>query len=207
MRKLLLFIPLAALFFGGCSKKSQIEKNMTANSIHTKFYKAINKNYLDNADNLFLNLEAEHPGSIYIKTDLLILYIAHLNAGEYELAKFYLDQYEKRFAGINEIPWCEYQKIRVDFLAYQNAYTNQGKILKIINECKNYKVKFPNSNFIYEVNTIYVKALLTNMYLNDKIYRLYKKEGKIKAAKKYKTEIPENSKPPYIPWYKKIFYW
>ena len=206
MRKLFIFIILA-IIFTGCSKKFSVEKNTTANDIHSKLYKAVNRGYLDLADELFLNLQAEHPGSIYIKTDLLILYIAHLNAEEYELAKFYLDQYEKRFAGIDEIPWCEYQKIKIDFLSYKNAYTNQGKILKIIDECKIYKVKFPDSKYIYEVNTIYIKSLLTNIYLNDKIYRLYKKLGKIKAAQKYKTKIPKNSNPPHVPWYKKIFYW
>ncbi len=204
MYKILFLIPL---FFFGCSNKNKIQKNQTAIAIHSQIQKAVQNNNLDNADNLLLNLEAKYPGSIFIKTDLLILYLAHLNYGDYELAKFYLTQYEKRFAGIAEIPWCEYQKIKIDFLSYQNAYTNQGKILDIINECKNYKLTYPNSKYIYEVNTIYVKALLTKRYLDDKIYKLYKKESKIKAALKYKTEIPKNSKPPYVPWYKKIFYW
>jgi outer membrane protein assembly factor BamD len=48
---------------------------------------------------------------------------------------------------------------------------------------------------------------LTNLYLDDKISKLYKKEHKIKAAKEYKKEIPKNSNPPKVPWYKKIFYW
>jgi outer membrane protein assembly factor BamD len=205
MRKLLFFIPF--LLFFGCSNKNKIQKNLKAISIHSQIHTAIKNNNLDTADNLLLNLEAQHPGSIYIKTDLLILYLAHLNYGDYTLAKFYLNQYEKRFAGIAEIPWCEYQKIKIDFLSYQNAYTNQGKILDIINECKNYKLTYLNSNYIYEVNTIYVKALLTKKYLDDKIYRLYKKEGKTKAALKYKTKIPKNSVAPYVPWYKKIFYW
>jgi len=205
MYKLIPFLLFFLLL--GCSSKNKIEKNLTANALHSKIYKAVNKNYLDNADDLFLALEAQHPGSIYIKTDLLILYLAHLNQEEYELAKFYLNQYEKRYAGIEEIPWCEYQKIKIDFLSYQNAYTNQGKILDLIKKCEEYKLKYPHSNFIYEVNTIYLKALLTNKYLNDKIYRLYKKEGKLKAAEKYKTDIPKDSKPPLVPWYKKIFYW
>jgi len=205
MRKTLLILSFGLLFLG-CTSKNKTEKNLTANAIHSKIYKAINTNYLDEADNLFLTLEAEHPGSIYIKTDLMSLYLAHLKYEDYELAKFYLDQYEKRFASLEEIPWCEYQKIKIDFLSYQNAYTNQGKVLKIINKCKEYKIKYPNSRYLYEVNTIYLKALLTNKYLDDKIYKLYKNEGK-KAALEYKTNIPKNSKPPKVPWYKKIFYW
>jgi outer membrane protein assembly factor BamD len=208
MRKILIAIPAAIFLLAGCASKSQVNTdNLTANQIHSEIYHAINTGYIDKADNLFLNMEAQYPGSIYIKSDLLMLYLAHLKNEEYILAKYYLNQYETRFASASEIPWCEYEKIRIDFISYKNAYTNQGKILKIIKECKNYQAKFPNSPFLYEVNTIYVKALLTNLYLDDKISKLYKKEDKPKASKLYKVKIPANSKPPVVPWYKKIFYW
>ena len=204
MRKLLLIIPL---FFLACSPKPKPNEYKNELKIHQQLKKDIKNTFLDNADNDLMNLEAEFPSSPYIKSDLLILYLAHLKNEDYILAKFYLNQYEKRFASSKEIPWCEYQKIKIDFLSYQNAYTNQKQILNLINECKNYKINFPNSIFLPEVNTIYMKVLLTNKYLNDKIYKLYKKLGKEKAAKLYKTKIPKNSRPPKIPWYKKLFYW
>jgi outer membrane protein assembly factor BamD len=206
MRKIILSLLIGA-FFIGCSTKNQTQKNLKAITLHTILIKAIRENNLDKADDTFLSLEAEHPASIYIKDDLLALYLAHLKYGDYKLAKFYINQYEKRFASKNEIMWCEYQKIKADFFSYQNAYTNQKKLLDLIKECKNYKLSFPNSNYLPEVNTIYIKALLTNLYLDDKISRLYKKEHKLKAAKEYNVTIPKNSKPPKVPWYKKIFYW
>jgi len=204
MRKLLLIIPL---FFLACSHKPKPNEFKKELKIHQQLKKDIKDTFLDNADNDLMNLEAEFPSSPYIKSDLLILYLAHLKNEDYILAKFYLNQYEKRFASSKEIPWCEYQKIKIDFLAYHNAYTNQKQILDLIDKCKKYKLTFPNSIFLPEVNTIYMKALLTNKYLNAKIYKLYKKLGKEKAAKLYKTKIPKNSKPPKIPWYKKLFYW
>ena len=203
MYKILFLIPL---FFLACSHKPS-KNSHNELKIHQQLKKDIQNYYLDNADDDLMNLEAEFPSSPYIKSDLLILYLAHLKNEDYILAKFYLNQYEKRFASIKEIPWCEYQKIKIDFLSYKNAYTNQKQILDLINECKNYKLNYPNSIFLPEVNTIYMKALLTNKYLDDKIYKLYKKLGKIKAAQKYKTKIPKNSHPPYVPWYKKLFYW
>ncbi len=206
MRKIILLLPLL-LFLGCSSKNAQLQKNLKAITIHSQLSKAVQNNMLDKADNLFMTLEAEHPSSMYIKTDLLILYFAHLNYGDYQLAKFYLSQYETRYASKNEIPWCEYQKIKVDFLSYKNAYTNQARILKLIKECKNYKLNYSDSQFIYEVNTIYMKAFLTNIYLDDKISRLYKKEHKYKASKIYKRKIPADSLAPQVPWYKKIFYW
>ena len=203
MYKLIFLIPL---FFLACSHKPQKEFHNEL-KIHQKLKKDIEDTFLDNADNDLMDLEAEFPSSPFIKSDLLILYLAHLKNEDYILAKFYLNQYEKRFASIKEIPWCEYQKIKIDFLSYQNAYTDQKRILDLIEKCKEYKINFPHSTFLPEVNTIYIKALLTNKYLDDKIYKLYKKLNKPEAAKIYKTNIPKNSKPPKVPWYKKIFYW
>ena len=199
MYKILFLIPL---LFLACANKPKKEVK-TSLEIHQKLKKDINNAFLDEADNDLLDLEAEYPSSPYIKSDLLILYLAHLKNEDYLLAKFYLNQYEKRFASTKEIPWCEYQKIKIDFLSYQNAYTNQKKILDLLKKCEQYNISFPNSTFLPEVNTIYIKTLLTKLYLDDKIYRLYKKLGdKVK-----KPKIPKNSIPPYIPWYKKIFYW
>ena len=201
MYKLLLLIPF---FFLGCSHKANKDVK-TSLQIHQKLKKDINKAFLDDADNDLLDLEAEYPSSPYIKSDLLSLYLAHLKNEDYILAKFYLNQYEKRFATTKEIPWCEYQKIKTDFLSYQNAYTNQKEILDLLDECKKFTISYTNSNFLPEVNTIYIKTLLTKLYLDDKIYKLYKKlDNKVKIKK---PNIPKNSIPPYIPWYKKIFYW
>ena len=85
--------------------------------------------------------------------------------------------------------------------------TSQKHLLDLIDSCKKYISKYPNSNYIYEVNTILAKDNLTKKYLDDKISKLYKKLDKPKAANLYKTTIPKNSKKPYIPWYKKLFYW
>jgi len=204
MYRLLFLIPL---LFLGCAHKSPKKDVKTSLQIHQKLKKNINSVMLDDADNDFLDLEANYPSSPYIKSDLLILFLAHFKNQEYDLAKFYLNQYEKRFASSKEIPWCEYQKIKLEFFKYQNAYTNQKELLDLKNMCENYKLNYPNSNFMPEVNTIYIKTLLTISYLNDKIYKLYKKTGKKKAAEEFKTKLPKNSLSPDIPWYKKLFYW
>ena len=195
------------LFLAGCSSKPADKQFNTDLQIHEQIKKDLNNASLDNADNDFMSLEADYPGSPYIKSDLLALYLAHLQSKDYILAKFYLNQYEKRFASINEIPWCEYKKIKIEFLKYQDAYTNQAEILNILNMCKNYRQDYPNSEFLPEVNTIYTKVYLTNQYLNKKISNLYKRIDKPKAAKFYNTKIPKNAKEPVIPWYKKLFYW
>jgi outer membrane protein assembly factor BamD len=206
IKKTLFIIPIF-LFLGCSTKEVTHSENLTALSWHYKIYKDIQNSNLDQADEDFISLEAEHPSSIYIKTDLLNLFLAHMQNKEYDLANFYLNEYEKRYATPKEIPWIEYQKIKLNFLKYDNAYTNQNMLLTIINMCNNYLTNYNNSSFAPEVSTILAKAELTNKYLNDKISKLYKKLDKPKASKLFKTKIPENSKPPVIPWYKKLFYW
>jgi len=206
MIKKLLFAFLM-LFLAGCANKDANKQFNTDLQIHQQIKKDLINESFDKADNDFMSLEANYPGSPYIKSDLLALYLAHLQNKDYILANFYLNQYEKRFASIEEIPWCEYKKIKIKFLQYKNSYTNQEEILHILNMCKIYKQNYPNSEFLPEVNTIYTKVYLTNKYLNKKISKLYKKLGKPKAAQVYETKIPKNSQPPVIPWYKKLFYW
>ncbi|WP_456480224.1 outer membrane protein assembly factor BamD [Nautilia sp.] len=205
IKKALLTLPL--VFFLGCASKNvKHNENLTALKWHQKIYEDIQNSNLDQADDDFLSLEAEHPSSIYIKTDLLTLFLAHQQNEEYDLALFYLNEYEKRYASGSEIPWIEYQKIKLGFFKYDNAYTDQEMLLNLIAQCKNYLYKFPASKYTPEVNTILAKTELTNRYLDDKISKLYKKLGKEKASKLYETKIPKNSKPPVIPWYKKLFY-
>ena len=205
-KKTLLILPL--LFFMGCSSKNVTKaENLTALKWHNKIYKDLQNANLDQADSDFISLEAEHPTSIYIKTDLLNLYLAHLSISEYDLALFYLNEYEKRYATLEEYPWVEYQKIKVNYFKYDNAYTDQQMLLNLIAMCKNYLKNYPASSFKPEVSTILAKAELTNKYLDAKISKLYKKLGKDKASKLYETKIPKDSKPPVIPWYKKLFYW
>jgi len=205
IKKILILLPL--FFFISCSNKNLDYKKLTALSWHKKIYKDVKNENLDKADDDFTSFEAEDPGSIYIKTDLLELFLAHQQNEEYDLAIFYLNEYEKRYATPQEITWLEYQKIKMNFLKYDKAYTNQQALLNIITMCNNYLAKYPNSQYLPEVNTILVKAELTKKYFDDKIYKLYKKLDKPKAAKEFKVTIPKNSIPPYIPWYKKLFYW
>jgi len=202
-----LLLALLLLFLVGCTNKTTNKEFNTDLQIHEQIKKDLTNGVFDKADNDFMSLEANYPGSPYIKSDLLALFLAHLQNKDYILAKFYLNQYEKRFASINEIPWCEYKKIKIEFLKYKNAYTNQTQILNILNMCKTFQQNYPNSEFLPEVNTIYTKVYLTKEYLNKKITKLYKKLDKPKAANFYNTKIPKNSQPPVIPWYKKLFYW
>jgi outer membrane protein assembly factor BamD len=197
---------LALSLFAGCSAKKDLT-NQTALFWHNAIYKDITTLNIDKADDDFTSLEVEHPNSIYIPTDLLVLAKTHLKNEEYQLASFYIDEYEKRYANRYEKEWCEYTKVKIEFFSLTNPYTNQKKItttLALVNRVLN---TYPNSIYKYELNTIRKKLELTQIVFDNNIANLYKRLDKPKAAKIYERNSTEPIIPPHIPWYKKIFYW
>ena len=206
MKKVIL--PAIFLLFVGCSTKQDEISDQTALFWHNKIYKSVNYMDLDKADEYLTSLELEHPQSQFIKKDLLVLYKAHKDYDDYELANFYMNEYKKRYASQNEYPWCDYKILEVDFDSITNAYTNQAKLQDLIAKTKKYKLNYPNSPYINEVNTILIKLTTTNLFFNKQISILYKKLDHPKAAKIYDNNIStKNTIPPHIPWYKAMFYW
>jgi outer membrane protein assembly factor BamD len=201
-----IFFIILVLLFTGCASKKELS-NQTALFWHNKIYKNLSNMNLDGADDAFTSLEVEHPNSKYVPIDMLILYTAHYKNEEYDLAKFYINEYEKRYANRYEKEWCEYVKIKMDFLSIHNAYTNQKKIIDTLANINDVLEKYPNSIYNYEINTIKKKLTLTNLIFDNEISSLYKRLDKPKAAKLYKREINSTIIPPHIPWYKRLFYW
>jgi len=198
---------LALGLFTGCADKNKDITNQTALYWHNSIYKHINNLNLDLADDDFTSLEIEHPNSHFIPIDLLILAKTHFNNEEYQLAEFYIDEYEKRYANRYEKKWAEYTKAKIRYFSLTNPYTNQKKISDTLSFVNSVLNKYPNSVYNYELNTIKKKLELTQIVLDNKIANLYKKLDKPKAAKIYEKNTTQKIIPPYIPWYKKLFYW
>ena len=207
-KKTLLIGLIALGLFSGCAdKENKVIQNQTALFWHNAIYKNINKANLDAADDRFVSLEVEHPNSPFIPTDLLLLSEVHEQNGDYQLALFYMNEYEKRYANRYEKEWCEYKKAKIQFFSLKNAYTNQKKLQNTLAFVNNVLNKYPNSIYNYELNTIKKKLELTTIVFDNKIANLYEKLDKPKAVKLYKKDIKTNIIPPQIPWYKRLFYW
>jgi len=196
---------LIALSFLGCSHKEV--SHQTALFWHTSIYNNIEIQNLDTADERFTSLEIEHPLSPFIPIDLLSLAQAHIENDEFQLAEFYINEYEKRYANKQEIEWCEYKKAKIRFKSIKNAYTNQQKIDSTIRFISNIINTYPNSIYNYELNTIKAKLISTKISFNNEIANLYKKLDKPKSAELYEINTTKKIIPPQVPWYKQLFYW
>jgi outer membrane protein assembly factor BamD len=207
MGKILLSVALV-LLFAGCSSKQEKISDQTALFWHNRIYKSLDSVDLDKADEALTSLELEHPKSEFIKQDLLALYKAHKDYEDYELAKFYLNEYKKRYARKYEYDWCDYKELETDFFSISNSYTNQVKIDELISKIENYKKIYPNGRYISEADTILIKLTSTKLFLNKEISNLYKKLDYPNAAKIYDNNTStKDLTPPYVPWYKSMFYW
>jgi len=206
MRKVIL--ALTTIFFiVGCADKQQ-PINQTALFWHNYIFKHISTLQIDRADDDFTSLEVEHPNSQFIPIDLLNLSFAHSEDGEFELAQFYMNEYKNRYASKSEKEWADYTIAKFKFFSLKNSYTNQKQLNESLDFINKTISNYPDSIYNYELNTMKKKLELTKLLFRDRISKLYQKLDAPKSAEIYKTDINKSEiTPPYIPWYKKIFYW
>jgi outer membrane protein assembly factor BamD len=207
MKKIFLGIILS-LFIIGCAQKNKEISNQTALTWHKMIFDNLLNHNLDDADDAFTSLEIEHPESKFIPEDLIILSIAHAKNKEFDLAKFYMNQFKKRYASFEDKEWADYMICKYKFYTNQNPYTNQKAINDAIKYINSTLATYPNSIFNYELNTMKLKLTMTKKLFRQKISNLYTKLDKPKSAKIYNTDLnTTNIIKPNIPWYKHLFFW
>lgn len=212
MRALNIFILLLiSLFFLSCSKKGEIEYNKPAIFWYQKIVSEVSKGDLDSADEYYSSLSSEHMNSIFLKEAMLILAMAHINKEEYLLAKFYLDEYIKKFGDRESIEYAKFMKLKASFLAFKYPYREQKLLFTLLKEIELFKLEYPNSSYTPFIETMEAKVNLSIDDLNKEIAMLYDRVGKDRAKEFYQEKI-EDSKyrdlsydRAKVSWYRAIF--
>jgi outer membrane protein assembly factor BamD len=207
MKKIIFGIFLS-LFIIGCASKNEETSKQTALHWHKIIFKNLSTIEIDTADDAFTSLEVEHPESQFIPIDMIQLSLAHAKNNEFELATFYMQEFKKRYASFEDKKWADYMIAKYKFFSIQQSYANQQGINEALNFVNKTINTYPNSIYNYELNTIKTKLEITKKLFRQNISNLYKRIDKPKSAEIYKTDINKsNIILPYIPWYKKLFYW
>jgi outer membrane protein assembly factor BamD len=195
MKKIIYFI-FAVVLFTGCSQKSEIsnEYNKPAVYWYNQILKQISMNQIDQADDTFTSLESEHRNSPLIQPAMMILVKAHMDEEEYEMANYYLDEYAKRYALSRNMDQIFYLKIKVKFMSFGSKFRDQELIMRILDEIKEFKVNYSDSEYIYLVNTIEARVLMTKSTFDKEISELYKRVGKEEASKVYDQKARDTFK-------------
>jgi outer membrane protein assembly factor BamD len=178
----------------GC--KEVTSKEELYNKPAAFWYKQIIQNVklgnLDKADGAYTSLASEHVASPYLKEAMMILIEAHKENDEHLMAKYYTDEYTKRYATSNNIEYLRYLKIKSDFKAFKKSGRDQKLLLDTIENAKQYISRFPSSTYNPLVNTMLTKLYMADIILNKQIIALYKRTGKQKAAKVYEDRIKKS---------------
>lgn len=211
LKNILLATSLVFIFTACSGKKEAAEYNKPALYWYNKMVTKITTGDLDEADDTYTSLESEHRNSPLIPTALLILVNGHIDAEEYSLANFYLDEYIKRFALSKNIDYARYLKIKANFLGFTYQLRDQQLIETTIEEIEDFKVKYKTSPYMPLVDTMNARLYMAKALLDEEIAKLYKKKGKEIAAEMYSQKVknswvaPEEIEPVKVPFYRSIF--
>ncbi len=180
---------VVALFLVGCAKDDEIaEFNKPALYWYKQIAKSISKESLDKADAYYISLKSEHIRSPLIPTAMMMLAHAHINAEEYLLANYYLDEYNKRFGTHNSQEYIDFMKLKASFLGVRDVYKDQKLIMDSISKATHYLDRYPNSSYSPLVNTILIRLQMSQYLLNENIASLYDRTGKKEASKIYRAK-------------------
>lgn len=202
-----------SLNFTACSSKKAKSQEYGQPAIYwyNKITKDIAFGDLESADDTYISLESEHKNSPLLPTALQILANAHIEAEEYELANFYLDEYTKRFVVSKSIDYIRYLKIKANFLSFSSQFREQDLITKTQKEIEEFKIKFPDSPYMPLVGTINARLAMAKASFDKEIADLYTRVDKPKAAEYYNKKVSDNwvdvkeIEEVDVPWYRALF--
>lgn len=190
MRRVGSVLILLLFILGGCSSKDELsEFNKPAIYWYKKIINSVAIGNLERANEYFISLESEHISSPFIEEAMLILAQAHMDEEEYLMAKFYLDEYIKRFGTVKKREFADFLKIKASFLGFKNINRDQKLLQESIDSALRFKKEYPESKFLPMVDTILTKLYMSEYILNRNIMELYLRRGKPKAAKIYKERL------------------
>ena len=111
-----------------------------------------------------------------------------MDAEEYILANYYLDEYIKRYGDKKNVETARYLKVKANFLAFKRPYRDQQLMLDTQKEFEDFITDYPYSAYKPYVQTMALKLALANKAINENIAGLYKRVDKPDAALKYAEE-------------------
>ncbi|ECP6256787.1 outer membrane protein assembly factor BamD [Campylobacter coli] len=210
-KKIFLFILLGVLFSACSTKNNEGLYNLSANEWYKQIIKDLQDKDLEKADDHYNGMASEHIADPLLETTQIILAQAHVDEEEYQLAEFYLDEYNKKFGNSRNADYIRYLKIKAKFDAFAVPNRNQALMLESQKEIDSFLKDYPYTEYEPLVQTMLTKFNLAVFYLNDTIHDLYERTGHTQSAEIYQERLQESEFyhqsiiKPELPWYRSIF--
>ncbi|MEF3192176.1 MAG: outer membrane protein assembly factor BamD, partial [Campylobacterales bacterium] len=158
-----------------------------------KMVKEIRYGDLESADKTYNSLVSEHMRSPLLEEAVLILAQAHIDAEEYLLANFYLDEYIKRYGDTKRTKFAKFLKIKAAYLSLKRPFRDQNLLQETLQEASAYIKEYPDSPYLLQVQSMQTTMLLAKENLNREIAALYGRLGKPEAQKIYTERAKSES--------------
>ena len=212
MKKNFFLCILLGILFSACSTKNDEGlNNLSANEWYKQIIKDLQDKDLEKADDHYNGMASEHIADPLLETTQIILAQAHMDEEEYQLAEFYLDEYNKKFGNSRNADYIRYLKSKAKFDAFAVPNRNQALMLESQKEIDSFLNDYPYTEYEPLVQTMLTKFNLAVFYLNDTIQDLYERTGHTQSAEIYQERLPESEFyqqsiiKPELPWYRSIF--
>lgn len=211
MKKNFLVIFIIGLFLSSCSVATDELYNLSAGEWYKQIIEDLQKRDLDKADTHYNGMASEHIADPLLEPTLIILAQAHIDEEEYELAEFYLDEYNKKFGTSRNGDYIRYLKIKAKFDAFAVPNRNESLMLESKKEIATFLKDYPYTQYEPLVQTMLTKFNLAIFYLDDSIADLYKRIDRQESYGIYEQKLKDSEFrqqsiiKPELPWYRSIF--
>ncbi|EKR5436842.1 outer membrane protein assembly factor BamD [Campylobacter upsaliensis] len=212
MKKNLLILSLIITFFTACSTKNKDELyNLSPSQWYVQIIKDLQDKDLEKADTHYSGMASEHIADPLLEPTLIILAQAHMDEEEYQLAEFYLDEYNKKFGNSKNVDYTRYLKIKAKFEAFAVPNRNQALMLQSQQEIDNFLKEYPNTQYKPLVQTMLTKFNIAVFYLDSTIADLYNRTNRQQSYEIYQEKLQQSEFfersiiTPELPWYRAIF--
>ncbi|ENA3366014.1 outer membrane protein assembly factor BamD [Campylobacter upsaliensis] len=212
MKKNLLILSLIITFFTACSTKNKDELyNLSPSQWYAQIIKDLQDKDLEKADTHYSGMASEHIADPLLEPTLIILAQAHMDEEEYQLAEFYLDEYNKKFGNSKNVDYTRYLKIKAKFEAFAVPNRNQALMLQSQQEIDNFLKEYPNTQYKPLVQTMLTKFNIAVFYLDSTIADLYNRTNRQQSYEIYQEKLQQSEFfersiiTPDLPWYRAIF--
>ncbi|WP_270986736.1 outer membrane protein assembly factor BamD [Campylobacter upsaliensis] len=212
MKKNLLILSLIITFFTACSTKNKDELyNLSPSQWYAQIIKDLQDKDLEKADTHYSGMASEHIADPLLEPTLIILAQAHMDEEEYQLAEFYLDEYNKKFGNSKNVDYTRYLKIKAKFEAFAVPNRNQALMLQSQQEIDNFLKEYPNTQYKPLVQTMLTKFNIAVFYLSSTIADLYNRTNRQQSYEIYQEKLQQSEFfkrsiiTPELPWYRAIF--
>lgn len=212
MKKNLLILSLIITFFTACSTKNKDELyNLSPSQWYAQIIKDLQDKDLEKAGTHYSGMASEHIADPLLEPTLIILAQAHMDEEEYQLAEFYLDEYNKKFGNSKNVDYTRYLKIKAKFEAFAVPNRNQALMLQSQQEIDNFLKEYPNTQYKPLVQTMLTKFNIAVFYLDSTIADLYNRTNRQQSYEIYQEKLQQSEFfersiiTPELPWYRAIF--